>query len=152
MRVTRCAVAIMVLEAVLLSATPTFAQIQPTISFSPTNPEIGETVLFTINGVPADIDKASWSMGATGCDGADPTPECTPSLWNDCKAQAYKYASHGTRTVNLTIEVGGNVFSAPSAAITISPTGSCSGTIPPTPTPTSGPPTTGWRTSTTIAT
>ncbi len=125
MRVTRCALAIMVLEAVLLSATPTFAQIQPIISFSPTNPEIGETVLFTINGVPADIDKASWSMGATGCDGADPTPECFPSLWNDCKSHAFKYASQGTRTVSLSVEVGGNVFTAPAVTVTTSSTGSC---------------------------
>jgi hypothetical protein len=101
--------------------------VQPTISFSPTNPNIGQSVLFKIEGVPTDIDKASWSMGATGCAAADPTPECTPSLWNDCKVQNYKYASHGTRTVNLTIEVGGNVFVAPPATITIAPNGSCSG-------------------------
>ncbi len=101
--------------------------VTPSISFRPSNPNIGENVLFTINGVPADIDKASWSMGATGCDGADPTPECFPSLWNDCKTQAFKYASQGTRTVNLTIEVGGNVVTAPPATITISSTGSCEG-------------------------
>jgi len=101
--------------------------IQPTISYSPTNPEIGQSVVFNINGVPADIDRANWSMGASACDGADPTPECTPTLWSDCKAQTYKYASQGTRTVNLTITIGSNVFIAPSTTITIAPTGSCGG-------------------------
>jgi hypothetical protein len=100
--------------------------VQPVITWSPTSPEIGETVLFSINGVPVDIDSASWTMGGGGCDAADSTPECTPSLWNDCKNQSYKYSSSGTKTVNLSIDVGANTFTAPPVAVTVQSSGSCS--------------------------
>ncbi len=42
--------------------------INPSISFSPSNPEIGDNVIFTISGVPGDIDGATWNLGGTGCD------------------------------------------------------------------------------------
>ena len=90
-----------------------------TFSWSPTNPEIGESVSFRLEGVVGDIEKATWSMGGTGCDGADSTPECTPSLWNDCKAQAYKYASAGAKDVTLTVRVGGVNFAAPPTTVTV---------------------------------
>jgi PKD repeat protein len=99
--------------------------VQPVITWSPTSPEIGETVLFSVDGVPVDIDKASWTLGGSGCDGADSTPECTPSLWNDCKNHSYSYSSSGTKTVNLSIEVGANVFTAPPVQITVQSSGSC---------------------------
>ncbi len=101
--------------------------IQPSISFSPANPEIGTNLVFTVNGVPGDIDKASWTMGGTGCDGADPTPECIPSLWNDCKALAYKYSSGGNKTVTVTVEVGSNTFTADPVSLTVASAGSCTG-------------------------
>ena len=102
--------------------------VQPAISFSPSDPEIGQNIVFTVSGVPGDIEEASWSMGGPGCDGADSTPVCTPSLWNDCKAQAYKYASAGTKTVSLTVKVGGVNFTAPSTTVPVAASGSCTAT------------------------
>ncbi len=99
--------------------------VQPTIRFRPTDPEIGTTVVFAIDGVPGDIDKANWTMGGTGCDGFDPTPECIPSLWNDCKALAFEYASGGTKTVGLTVEVGSNTFTAEPVLVSVAWSGSC---------------------------
>jgi hypothetical protein len=99
----------------------------PTISFTPTNPETGQSVLFAIDGVQTDIDKAYWSMGGSGCAGADPTPECIPSLWNDCRYLSYQYAISSTKTVNLTVEVGGNFLTAPPATITVAPGALCPG-------------------------
>jgi PKD repeat protein len=110
--------------------------VNPTISWSPSSPEIGDDVVFTIQGVPADLDSASWNMGGIGCGGADSTPNCSPGLWNDCKTQTYAYSSSGTKTVTLSIVVGGNTFSAPSVQVPVQPTGSCGGTPTPTPTPT----------------
>ena len=104
--------------------------LQPTIAVSNTNPDIGANVLFTIEGIAVDIDKASWSMGDAGCDGADPAPECIPSLSNDCKAQAFAYSSEGTKVVNLSIEIDGDVFHAPARTITLAPTGNCPGVWP----------------------
>jgi len=98
---------------------------QPTITFLPTDPGISDSVIFTIQGVPVDIDKASWRMGALGCSGADSTPECVPGLWTDCKAQAYRYAVSGTWTVNVSVEIDGDVFNAAPATITVSDTGYC---------------------------
>jgi len=100
---------------------------QPTITYLPADPEIGESVIFTIRDVPVDIDGATWSMGAPGCSGADPTPECVPGLWTDCKAQAYKFAANGTWTVNVSIEIDGAVISATPTSITVADTGYCAG-------------------------
>jgi PKD repeat protein len=104
--------------------------VNPTISWSPSSPEIGEDIVFSIDGVPADLDSASWNMGGPGCDGADSTPTCTPGLWNDCKAQSYKYSSSGTKTVSLSIVVGENTFTAPPVQVSVQPSGSCN-TPPP---------------------
>ena len=98
---------------------------QPTIAFIPAAPEIGENILFTIQGVPVDIDRATWNMGGPGCGGADPTPECVPGLWNDCKAAAYDYAFPGAWTVNVSVEIDGDVFTAAPTVVTVSPTGVC---------------------------
>jgi len=105
--------------------------VQPAITWSPTSPEKGETVLFSIEGVPADIDKASWNMGGGGCDGADSTPVCTPSLWNKCKTQAYEYSSSGTKTVTVSVVVGENTFTAPPVTVSVQSSGSCDPTGPP---------------------
>jgi hypothetical protein len=104
--------------------------LQPTITVSNTNPDIGANVLFTIADIPVDIDKATWSMGDAACDGADQMPECVPSLSNDCKALAFTYSSAGTKVVNLSIEIDGDVFDAPARTITVAPTGSCPGVWP----------------------
>ena len=107
--------------------------VNPTISFSPSSPEIGQNVVFTINGVPGDIDSASWNMGGPGCDGADSTPECVPSLWHDCKTLSYKYSSSGSKTVSLTLRVSDNPFTAPNKTVSVATSGSCGGVIlPPT--------------------
>jgi hypothetical protein len=108
--------------------------VNPTISFSPTSPEIGQNAVFTINGVPGDIDSASWNMGGPGCDSADSTPTCIPSLWHDCKTLSYKYSSSGTKTVSLSVEVSGNTFIAPNRTVTVATSGSCGSVVPPPPT------------------
>ena len=105
--------------------------VAPVIEWSPSNPEIGEDIGFSITGVPADIESASWSMGGPGCDGADSTPSCTPSSWNNCKFQSYSYSSSGTKTVTLSLVVAGNTFTAPPVQISVQASGSCSPTTPP---------------------
>ena len=108
--------------------------IQPSIRWSPTDPEIGETVIFSIDGVLVDVAKATWNMGGTGCDNDSSTQVCTPSLFQDCKAQAFMYASGGDKVVSVSVEINGVTFtdSRPAAerTVPVASTGSCGGTTP----------------------
>jgi PKD repeat protein len=106
--------------------------VDPTISWSPSNPEIGEDIVFTIEGVPGGFDSASWNMGGAGCDGADSTPTCdNPSFLNSyCRYQSYAYNSSGTKTVTLSVVVDNNTFTAPPVQVPVQATGSCN-TPPP---------------------
>jgi len=99
--------------------------LQPDFTFSPSNPEIGEPVNFAVTGVPEDIDRAVWSFGGTGCEGESASQTCEVSLWNDCKNFVFKYASAGTKTVSLTIEIGGESYTAPSKILSVQSSGSC---------------------------
>jgi len=99
--------------------------VEPVIAWSPTNPEIGEAVGFTILGVPGDINLASWNMGGSGCNGASSTLSCTPGLWNNCKAQSFAYISSGTKTVSLSVVVEGNTYTASPVQVTVQASGSC---------------------------
>jgi PKD repeat protein len=102
--------------------------IDPAIVFSPTNPAIGQNVVFTINGVEGDITKATWTMGGSGCDGLSAVQVCTPTPpWVDCKALSFKYASAGNKTVGLEVEIGSNTFTADPVTLTVASSGSCTG-------------------------
>ncbi len=107
------------------SMTVSDGSIEPVIEWSPTNPEIGETVGFSIQGVPMGIDSASWNMGGSGCNGAASTLSCTPGLWNNCKAQSFAYISSGTKTVSLSVVVEGNTYTASPVQVTVQASGSC---------------------------
>jgi hypothetical protein len=106
-----------------------FEVLQPDFTFSPSSPEIGETVVFGIEGIPDAIDRATWNLGGTGCDSATATQVCTSSLNNDCKALAFEYDSAGTKTVNLSIEIGGITYTAPQKMISVQNTGQCGGQV-----------------------
>jgi len=75
-----------------------------TFSFQPENPEIGERVVFTIEGGAA-LSSAEWSFGGEGCSGLDQEYVCTP-VFTDCRASAFIYAGAGEKTVRLTINGG----------------------------------------------
>ena len=99
--------------------------LQPDFTFSPSNPEIGETVIFAIQGIPNDIGRATWNLGGSGCDGASATQVCTSSLSNDCMTLAFEYASAGLKTVNLSVEIDGITYTAPQKTISVQNTGQC---------------------------
>lgn len=105
--------------------------IQPVFSWSPTGPAIGDNVLFTIDGVQVGIDKATWNMGGTGCDGASATQVCTPTLFSTCKAQAFEYASGGSKVVQLSVEIDGVTYTddrpASERTVVVASTGTCDG-------------------------
>ncbi|MEJ2580511.1 MAG: hypothetical protein P8127_02560, partial [Acidobacteriota bacterium] len=106
--------------------------IDPSISFSPTSPEIGDNILFRIEGVVGDIDQARWTMGGTGCDGVSSTQTCNPTLYDECKALAFEYASGGNKTVTLAVDIGNNTFTADPVTVAVASSGSCGGGPPPT--------------------
>ncbi|MCU0234625.1 MAG: hypothetical protein MUE90_11430, partial [Thermoanaerobaculales bacterium] len=105
--------------------------IQPSFGWIPTSPSIGESTVFQIQGVQGDIDRATWTMGGVGCDGASATQVCTPSQFNNCKALAFKYASGGNKVVGLTVRINGVDYVdgrlASERTVTVANTGSCDG-------------------------
>ena len=101
--------------------------VNPDFTWSPTSPEIGESVRFDIGGVFAEIQQATWNFGGPGCTGYSQTTVCTPSLFNDCTSMVYKYASGGSKTVTLVVRVADQNFTATPKTITVQNTGTCSG-------------------------
>ena len=101
--------------------------VNPDFTWSPTSPEIGESVRFDIGGVFADIQQATWNFGGPGCTGSTQTTVCTPSLFNDCTSMVYKYASGGSKTVTLVVRVADQNFTATPKTIIVQNTGTCSG-------------------------
>jgi hypothetical protein len=112
--------------------------IQPAFTWAPASPDIGDSTIFTIQGVEVPIDKATWTMGGTGCDGASSSQVCTPSPYANCKALAFKYASSGSKVVGLTVEIDGVSYTDErppvQRTVPVSASGSCGGGGGPTPT------------------
>ncbi len=75
-----------------------------TFVFEPSNPKIGETVLFFIPGVNG-VDSAEWNFGGDGCGDLTPEFTCEP-VFTNCLAAAYRYEGAGEKTVSLTINGG----------------------------------------------
>jgi hypothetical protein len=94
--------------------------------WNPQNPEIGESVSFTLDGLTGDIEKATWNFGGTGCDGAPVEQVCTPGLWNNCESMSFSYDSAGEKSVSVTVEMegGGSSFVGP-RILTVANTGEC---------------------------
>ncbi len=100
---------------------------QPVVHILPSDPEIGENILFTVSGGAGRRRPGRVELCIPRLRRLDPTPLCLPGLWNDCKAASYKYAFAGTWTVNLSMQIEGVVVSAMPVAVTVSPAGACSG-------------------------
>jgi len=106
MRIVWNALAIMSLGAILFFASPLSAQAALGISWTPQNPEIGDDIVFTLDGVAGTIQNATWVFGATGSDGSS-TNTCAPDLWNDCTAIRFAYTSAGPKSISVTLELEG---------------------------------------------
>ncbi len=95
-------------------------------SWTPPDPEIGETVTFRLEGLTGEVSGAYWNFGETGCNGAVQNPQCTPSLFNDCNAITFAFASGGAKnvSVNVDLSAGGSVSAGPTT-VDVTNTGSC---------------------------
>lgn len=102
--------------------------VQLDFHWSPSSPEIGQAITFSVDGVVAELESATWSFGGAGCTDYSTPATCTPGLFTDCMDQGYKYASGGTKSVSLSIIVDGQSYGPVSKQITVASTGSCSGT------------------------
>ncbi len=108
--------------------------IQPTVTWAPTSPEIGEDMVFSIrnsDGSQLDVEGASWDLDGGGCFGADSTPDCVSSLWVDCKSQPFSYNSAGTKDVSVSATIGDDIYVLGPETVTVQPTGSCDTGGPP---------------------
>lgn len=75
--------------------------IAQTITWSPQFPQIGQTVVITLEDFPWDVERTTWYLGGAGCDGANSIQECIPSPFNDCKTIAYEYTSSGSKEIEV---------------------------------------------------
>jgi len=97
------------------------------ISIVPSTPNIGETVLFTLNNLGGPIDRATWNFGGTGCGGASPNFTCIPDMYSDCRTATFRYSSAGSKTVNAAVLMDGVSYGVPATIVTVANAGSCSG-------------------------
>lgn len=92
--------------------------------WSPSQPEIGEMVLFEIHGADV-LDSAIWDFGGQGCSDFQQHTTCTAGPWVDCLQMAYQYASSGTKIVRLTVVVDGSPILVQPKLQTVQNSGSC---------------------------
>ncbi len=86
-------------------------------TFSPSNPQIGQTVTFTITaGGPA----TQWSFGGADCDGNAGFVDCSRFVGGCGNTYTWSYADPGTHTVKLTTASG-----TKTRTITVASAGSC---------------------------
>jgi len=95
------------------------------LTWTPTSPEIGETILFTITGHSGDI-RAEWNFGENGCAGNPQIQVCSPSFSN-CHDFSFKFASGGDKNVSVTVKnpSTGAVLGSATQTITVQNVGSC---------------------------
>jgi len=106
--------------------------IQPDFTWSPSTPEIGESVSFRIQGLPdgVELDKAVWNFDNNGCDGGGASRTCIPTIWDDCKGYSFKFSSGGTKDVTLSVQIDGNTFPVDGPvekSVFVASTGDCGG-------------------------
>ena len=71
---------------------------------------------------------AIWDFGETGCDGGHQIQVCTPSLFNDCTAMAFSFATGGSKEVivDIILDGAGTVMAGPEI-VTVGSGGFCEG-------------------------
>ena len=78
-------------------------------SWTPANPEIGDTVVFQVTGLQV-VDRVEWQFGGPHCDGYSQTVTCVPNLFMDCLSYSYEYATGGNKTVRMTATSDGQPY------------------------------------------
>ena len=100
--------------------------VNPSFSWVPTSPSVGQTVVFEIHGV-SSVDSTQWDFGRAGCSPYTQVTTCTPSGFDDCLNQSYKYGQSGTNIqVQLRVTVGGIQYGPFSEYIDVG-SGTCGG-------------------------
>ncbi len=94
-------------------------------SWSPGSPQIGDTVVFSLQGLSGSVTRAVWDFGDAGCSGYSQQMTCVPDSFNDCTQQAFKFSSGGDKTVTVAVTVNGSQQSPVSHTVTVANTGSC---------------------------
>jgi hypothetical protein len=101
---------------------------QPTIEWTPSAPEIGESVTFSIRDLVGTLTRATWDFGEQGCEGANAIQVCEPALFDDCKSIVFRFANGGSKEVTVTVETDDGMESSSEAhTINVQYVGSCVG-------------------------
>jgi hypothetical protein len=94
-------------------------------TWSPTTPEIGQAIGFTISGI-ASVDSVHWAFGGSNCDGTPQTLTCDPDVdYVNCLSSAYRYATSGSKSVTLTVTANGQTYPSVNHVLTVQNSGTC---------------------------
>ncbi|MCW8985776.1 MAG: BACON domain-containing carbohydrate-binding protein [Thermoanaerobaculales bacterium] len=99
------------------------------LSWLPSDPEIGDDVTFTLSGVTGSIDRATWNFGEEGCEKPSiGVCEPHPIYGGSCTSFTFAYAAGGTKAIYVDLELaGGGTASLGPVAVDVANSGSCDG-------------------------
>ncbi len=108
-------------------ADPASAQtLAPGFSWTPTSPSVGDSVIFSLSGVTAEIASVQWSFDDPGCGSQDTT--CVANVWDDCTQKTFRFANAGDHSVRYTVEyVSGSQQTSTTQIVTVDSDGECPG-------------------------
>ncbi|MBD3852290.1 MAG: PKD domain-containing protein, partial [Acidobacteria bacterium] len=95
------------------------------LSWNPTDPEIGDDITFTLSGVEGTVEQTTWNFGEVGCDGSS-TVTCVPHpIYGGCKAANFAYASGGPKAVSVSLDLASGTDSLGPVTVDIANSGTC---------------------------
>lgn len=110
----------------------TATEITGDFTWSPTTPNIGQTVTFTPQNLPSGVTKLRWAFGEEGCDPqAHPATLEVPCLAG-CVSASFQFKTGGAKTVVLSASTDSVNFTQVAArSLTVNSAGSCVTCTPP---------------------
>jgi len=97
---------------------------------SDTNPEIGQTVEFTVTSTSKSefpIEAVMWNFGGLSCDGSPRIQECVPTDQDDCLSRSYTYSKPRIKPVRVVLLIDGDLIGPLMTSIEVQREGACEG-------------------------
>jgi hypothetical protein len=96
------------------------------VTWAPSEPEIGETVVFTVSNQIGELQQVDWDFGIPGCASYSQNTTCVPDPYTDCSQQAFQFSAGGSATVAATVTIGGIAYGPVERTVNVLDQGTCS--------------------------